>query len=264
MQGKKNFFVIILLGSLFLATLSYSVVSVNAQGQVTVTILDSIGGTTDPAAGAHIYNDGDTVTVTATTQSSFAFVYWIITSGTDSSINIDNPASITVTAGTTYSIQPVFSPEQTTDLGYIPKTNATDGIVVVLAGVGGTTTPAPGYYTFVSLNQTKLTATPDSGWQFSHWIISGFPMQGAHGSYAFTATPTDNPYTVGHGEGNRYNYQPVFIPVGTTVPTPSATATPFTIMGNFTMDTAIILALVIVIVVLAVGFGLYARKTRKH
>lgn len=88
-------------------------------------------------------------------------------------------------------------------------------------------------------------------------------MQGAHGSYPFTATPTDNPYTVGHGEGNRYNYQPVFIPVGTTEPTPSATATP-SIMGNFTMDTAIILVLVIVIVVLAIAFGLYARKTRKH
>lgn len=150
MQGKKNFFVIFLLVSLFLATLSYSVVSVNAQGQVTVNILDSIGGTTNPASGTHNYSDGDTITVTANTQSSFAFVYWIISNGTDSSINIDNPASITVAAGTTYSIQPVFSPVQTNNLGYIPSTSATDGIVVVLAGVGGTTNPAPGYYTLLA------------------------------------------------------------------------------------------------------------------
>jgi hypothetical protein len=263
MKKNKTLFVLIMLVSLSLATLSFSIANVNAQSQASVIILDAIGGTTDPAAGTYTYNDGDTVTVTANTQSSFAFVYWVVDNGTEVTLNIDNPASIVVSAGFTYSIQPVFSPVQTSSLGDVPLTSATDGIVVVLAAVGGTTNPAPGYYTAVSLSQAKLTAVPESGWQFSHWIISGFPMQGAHGSYSFTATPTDNPYTIGHGEGNTYNYQPVFIPVGTTEPTPAPTATPFSIMGNFSIDTAIILVLVVIIVVMAVGFGLYARKMKK-
>ena len=59
----------------------------------------------------------------------------------------------------------------------------------------------------------------DSGWTFSHWVISGPNL--SHGGYPYTATPTENPYNVNHGYGNRYDYQAVFVPTGSTEPTPS-------------------------------------------
>jgi hypothetical protein len=262
---KKNFLVLtLLMPLLFASALSCFVVTVNAQNQATVTILDSLGGTTNPAAGPHTYNNGDTVTITANTQSTFAFVQWIISNETSSMIDYSNPVTFTVMSGENYTVQPVFTPIQTSTLGDPPITSPTDGIMVVLAAVGGTTNPLPGYYAVSNLTQTKLTAIPDNGFEFSNWIISGFPMEAAHGDYPFTATPTDNPYTVGHGEGNRYYYQPVFTPVGNggTSPTPTATS-PSTIMG-ITTDMAIIIGLIVVIIVLIVAFGLYVNKNRKH
>jgi hypothetical protein len=261
---KKNFFVLIMIMSLLASSISFVAINVNAQTQGTVTMLDSLGGTTNPSAGTQTYNDGATVTLTANTQNSFAFLFWVISNVTTSTIDSKNPTTLTVQAGDNYTIQPVFTPIQTSQLGVNSTTNPADGIIVVLTSVGGTTNPAPGHYAVSSLKQTTLTAIPDSGWQFSHWIISGFPMQGAHGNYSFTATPTDNPYTVGHGEGNTYNYQAVFTPVGTTEPTPTATATPATVMGGISTDTAIIIVLSVVVVLLVIALGLVAMRKRKR
>ena len=91
---------------------------------------------------------------------------------------------------------------------------ATAAIVVVLSAVGGTTSPAPGTYALENATSLQLTATPDSGWIFDHWVIGGYPL--THGAYSFTDTPTDNPYNVNHGYGNTYTYQPVFSPTSTT------------------------------------------------
>lgn len=250
----------LLLASVF----SCSVVTVTAQNQATVTILDSIGGTTEPAAGVHTYNGGASVTITANTESNFAFLQWVISDATSSRTDNSNPVTITGSSGGNYTFQPIFTPVQTNLLGDPPISSPTDGIMVVLAAVGGTTNPLPGYYAVSNLTQTKLTAIPDNGFEFSNWIISGFPMEAAHGDYPFTATPTDNPYTVGHGEGNRYYYQPVFTPVGNggTSPTPTATS-PTTIMG-ITTDMAIIIGLIVVIIVLIIAFGLYVSRNRRH
>jgi hypothetical protein len=107
-----------------------------------------------------------------------------------------------------------------------------------------------------------LTATPSSGWQFSHWVISGQPMN--HGIYDFTATPSDNPYTVDHGYGNTYAYQPVFTPVGSSTPTPSgATPTPGgTSGGGISTETIIIIGLVVVIIIILIAFGIYASRKK--
>ncbi len=55
-KSKKIFVLTLLLTLLVLAVVN---ASVNAQGQATVIVLDSIGGTTDPAAGTTTYADGD-------------------------------------------------------------------------------------------------------------------------------------------------------------------------------------------------------------
>ncbi len=84
-------------------------------------------------------------------------------------------------------------------------------------------------------------------------------MNVAHGGYTFTETPTDNPYTVGHGYGFAYTYQAVFTPVGSTTPPPSGGGGT---SGGTSTETYIIIALVVVIILVLVAFGAYAYSRR--
>ena len=252
---------------LLLSILSPNIASVKAQGQASVTILDSLGGTTEPAAGTTNYNDGTAVTLTAIPLDGYVFANWQIVTSTTANVVSDNPTTLTVSGGVTYAIQAIFDVIQILPGGIpvtIPVTNfKTAAIVVVLAGAGGTTTPPPGIYALANATQTNLTAIPDSGWQFSHWVITG-DLASIRG-HAFTPTPTDNPYTVDHGYASQFNYQPVFIPTGSTepTPTPTATATPTGTIGGLTMDSVIIIGLVVVIIVILIAFGVYASRRKK-
>jgi Divergent InlB B-repeat domain len=221
MNRTKNCKVValILLSSLLvLAALNVSVLSVQAQSQATVTIISSLGGTTDPAEGTTSYTGGTAVTLTATPVDGFLFDNWQIATPSGTTTTADNPATITVEAGVDYAAQAIFVPIENPPAG-VPVTDyTTAAIVVVLPAIGGTTSPPPATYALADASELMLTATAASGWQFSHWVIGGSPMD--HGAYSFTATPTDNPYNVNHGYGNTYTYQPVFTPIGTTEPTP--------------------------------------------
>jgi hypothetical protein len=255
-KHTKSFAVI----ALILLTSMILIASVKAAGQASVTMVVSIGGTTDPAApGTYTYADGTAVTLTATAGDGFVFQNWIISTSTGTVTDTDNPSEVTVSGGETYGIEAVFAPIQALPGLTVPPDMTTAAIVVVLAGAGGTTTPAPGTYALASAEQFDLKAIPNSGFQFVHWVITGTPM--SHGAYSFTATPTDNPYNVNHGYGNTYTYQPVFIPVGSTEPTPSASPTPGPI-GGLSMEWWIIIVLVVVIVIVLIAFGAYASMKR--
>ncbi len=217
--------------------------SASAQGTATVTVLGALGGTTDPASGATTtVNDGDTVTLTATALDGYAFQEWQILSQAGSVVASDNPYTLTAAGGNDYAIQPVF-----TVIQQVPGTpaaalnTATDALIVILASAGGTTNPPPGLYYLTNAESFNLQATPNSGWTFSHWVISGPNL--SHGGYPYTATPTDNPYNVNHGYGNRYDYQAVFVPTGSTEPTPSGTPTPAPGMGGLSNEMWIIIVL---------------------
>jgi hypothetical protein len=250
---------LILLTSLMLLALNPNITSVKAQGQATVNVLKSIGGTTDPAGpGTYTYADGTDVTFTATPDLNDTFLYWTVSTIAGASIRYDNPAIITVNGGTTYDIEPIFEPLAVATIPYFPTT--ADAIVVVLRAAGGTTIPPPGGYYLTNATTLTLTAVPASGWQFVHWVISGQPTSVAHGGFPFTATPTDNPYTVGHGYGFTYDYQPVFIPVGSTTPTPTSTST--SLVGGLSKESIIIIALAVIVVIILVAFGAYAYSRR--
>ena len=248
---------------LVLAALNVSVLSVKAQGQATVNVLASVGGSTDPAAGTTTYADGTSVTFTTTADTGYIFQFWIFSTDAGSNTATDPSVTIPVSGGVTYNVQAVFQRIQIPPSGVAVTNFATAAIVVILPATGGTTSPAAGTYALENATSLILTATPSSGWQFSHWVISGTPMN--HGVYSFTAVPTDNPYNVNHGYGNTYSYQPVFIPTGSTVPTPTggATATPTGTLGGLTTDTAIIIGLVVVIIVILIAFGVYASRRKK-
>ncbi len=197
-----------------------------AQGQATVIIHEALGGTTDPGPGTYTYNDGETVSILASAANDQSganvFQYWVVTTNQGSNIDTANPLTFTATGGTTYNVQAAFQPI----IPVNPGTNLTTAaIVIVLSAVGGTTTPAPGTYALENATTLDLTATPDSGWQFDHWVISGNTTE--HGGYPYTATPTDNPYHVDHGYGYTFSYQPVFSPISTASPGPTPTIPEF-------------------------------------
>lgn len=259
-QTSKVVALILLTSVILLTVLNPNIASVKAQGQATVNVLDSVGGTTDPAGpGTYTYTAGTAVTLTPTPANGFVFLYWLISTDAGSNIDYNDPATLPVSGGTTYTVQAVFQPENVPTQSYKPTANqSADAVVVVLPSAGGTTNPGPGIYALANATQLTLTAVPASGWQFSHWVISGGPMTG-HGGFPFTATPTDNPYNVDHGYGYSYDYQPVFTPIGSTEPTPTPTGP----IGGLSMETTIIIALVVVLVIVLIAFGAYAYMKRK-
>jgi hypothetical protein len=235
---------------LLMAALSTSLLMVSAQTQGTVNIMDSVGGTTDPAAGTQTYNDGTTVTFTATPAAGYAFSNWIVSTDAGAGTDTSNPLSLPIAGGTTYTIQAIFTPIQVPPGGTPTTDYSHAAIVVVLTSAGGTTNPVPGTYALASAAALNLTAVPDSGWKFDHWVISGIEM--SHGAYPFTPTPTDNPYNVNHGYGATYSYQAVFTPTTGVSPTPQVPEFPTTV--------AVLMSIGLIVVLIAVGAYSFKRK----
>jgi hypothetical protein len=194
---------------------------VNAQNTATIVMLDAVGGTATPS-GTTTYPSGTQVTLTATsTDTGFAFVNWVISDNSGSTSVSDNPTTITVTGGNTYAVQPVFAPVVPIGNASIPLNYSTAAIVVVLASAGGTTNPNAGTYALANASFLDLKANANSGYRFSHWVISGSDVSTGHGSIPTNLTPTDNPYRVDHGYGNTYYYQAVFEPTSSPGPSPT-------------------------------------------
>jgi hypothetical protein len=263
LEKTIKIFALTLLTSLLLISTLSAIMSVEAQGDATVIVLDAIGGTVTPS-GTNTYADGTVVTFTATPASQlFAFVNWIVVTDTEQYTISGNPGEITVAGGVTYVVQADLQPVQQAP-GTPPVTDMTNAaIVVVLASGGGTTTPAPGTYIMADAAELMLTATADSGWKFSHWVISGDIT--SHGGAPLNLLPTDNPYNVNHGYGYTYKYQAEFIPVESTQPPPTTdgNGNGGGTSGGMSNETWIIIGLVVVIVVLLIALAVVASKRKK-
>ena len=261
MVKNIKIFALTLLTSLLLLSTSSALIAVKAQGDATVVVLDAIGGTVDPS-GTNTYADGTVVTFTATPADELTvFINWIVVTDAGSYTIDTNPGTITVAGGVTYVVQAYFQIAQRVP-GRPVSTDLTNAAIVsVLVSGGGTTTPAPGRYVLGNVETLMLTATPNSGWKFSHWIISGATTD--HGGAPVNLVPTDNPYNVNHGYGYEYNYQAVFTPVGSTVPPPTDGTSDGGAAGGMSNETWIIIGLVVVIVVLLIALGVVASKRKK-
>ena len=120
---------------------------------VTINVTSGTGGT---ATGGGTFEEGDTVTLTATPDSGYRFVNWTFTGGS----SYANPLSFEIQA-------PMLgqSVTYTANFELIPTT-----VITVTSGTGGTATGSGTYY----LGDTvTLTATPDSGYRFVNWTSSG-------------------------------------------------------------------------------------------
>jgi len=199
----------------FLLILTSSVAMAQTS-QAEVIVVNSIGGTTDPAAGDYFYNEGDTINITATAGDGFTFQYWVIqvlyTSATnqppvvvpgegeepwptlpssttvaqDTAIITQNPLHIICGFGYTIMYQAVFVPTTTT----LPSAGLANAIVTVLSSTGGTTSPTPGTYTYANGSAINLKATASDGFEFKYWIITASYIVG-----------TNQPQIVIPGEG---------------------------------------------------------------
>jgi len=252
----------ILLATVLAAAYPY-VASVKAQNQATIEVLESIGGSTDPAPGTHSFNGGTQVTLTATPDPNAVFETWLISTDTSNDTITDNPYTLTVAGGVTYQVSAVFSQLTVPVFPSPPQTPlplSAYGSVTILQSVGGHTQPAAGTRFFTSVYKLTMTAIADSGWTFDHWIISG-DINTGHGGYPFTLTPENNPYTFDCGLGYQYAYQPVFVPVDSgNGGTPPPTA------GGLSTETIMIIlavALVIAVVVAAIGGYSYGKRSKK-
>jgi hypothetical protein len=85
-----------------------------------LVINSSTGGSTNPAAGAYVKNQGDQVAITAMPASGYNFDHWVMGDGSQST---DNPLILTMTQD--YRVTPVFSA--------IPKPVATSPAVTTPA-----------------------------------------------------------------------------------------------------------------------------------
>jgi hypothetical protein len=76
-----------------------------------VVILESVGGTTDPAPGIYHYVNGSTISLKATANSGYEFVYWVAVDeqGHPTTIS-DNPTNIICGYGYTFKYQAMFQP----------------------------------------------------------------------------------------------------------------------------------------------------------
>ena len=116
-----------------------------ASTQYTLTINAEEGGTISPDANG-IYNEGATITVTATPDEGYVFVRW---EGSDSTEN-----SLTITLNSNESLNAVFE--------LIPLYTLT-----VLSSEGGIVSTSGGEYT--EGTEIEIIATPNEGFSFSGW-----------------------------------------------------------------------------------------------
>ncbi|MEJ2272499.1 MAG: hypothetical protein P8X91_08505, partial [Candidatus Bathyarchaeota archaeon] len=196
-----------------------------------------------------------------------------------------NPAQIICGFGYTYSYQAVFTPIVA---GIEPPTpvNVTENaveplrnylseppslseltFVTVSSTPGGTTMPAAGRYLYASAEPSfTLTATPDSGYEFKNWIVTGEYMPGHGGDPSLdTNVITDNPLQISHGSGYTYNYEAIF----TEIPSDGNNGGNGGDGGNethpFGLSNEAIYAIIIILVIAviaAIAFGFYAYRRK--
>ena len=198
-----------------------------------VVVIASLGGTTNPAPGEYTFDNQSRFTIEATPYQGFKFAYWVISgaylpghnlppvivplpegedqvppssagatqANWDSLVISQNPLDVIHGYGYVYQYQAIFLPTT-------PTTSPVAGTVIIKSAVGGSTNPKAGSYFYTDVEPFSITATPDEGYAFQYWVISGGPLPG-HGTITGSQI-ADNPLTTHAVIENMYEYQPVF------------------------------------------------------
>jgi len=120
--------------------------------ELTIAVDPVGGGTTDPAVGTHIYDEGSVVPITATVSAGYVFDQWI------GDVAEPNSPTTTVTIDASKIITAQFAV-------------ITHELTIAVDPVGGgTTDPAVGTYTYDEGSVVPITATAASGYVFDQWV----------------------------------------------------------------------------------------------
>ncbi len=119
-----------------------------------ITIMETDGGTTMPAAGIYSHNNGHLLTVSAHPDENHTFSHWLI----DGVQTTGNPLLHKVTSAV--RISPVFSEIDTPQLYYT---------LSLSAGEGGSVSVRPWLDRYLAGTTVSIEATPDAGYLFERW-----------------------------------------------------------------------------------------------
>jgi hypothetical protein len=126
------------------------------QNGVNLTIGAGTGGTTNPAPGVTKYDENSVVTVQAIPSGGYRFDRW--TGDVPAGSATNNPLLLTMDSNK--SITPVFVRQYT---------------LTIIAGIGGTTTPVTGTYTYDEGTSVSVQAVAAAAYEFNTWTgdVSG-------------------------------------------------------------------------------------------
>jgi uncharacterized integral membrane protein len=329
-KNKTGAITLVLLMAFLFAIVNQNISSVVAQSDVaTVIVMPTTGGSTDPAAGMYTYSNGTTITINAIPDTGYAFSYWLISGDVlpghtaaqtlpstiidpdtgqiiqafppiPNNVAIDtltfktNPANITCGYGYSYTYTAIFTPISQPS----PAPGSTDAVVIVMPTTGGTVDPATGSHTYSNGTAIVLSATPDTGYVFQYWLISGQltaghptgapsqvinpdtgeitlvprPAEPSSLSGIDSLTFTTNPTHITCGYGYTYTYTAVFGKVASTA-SPVLTSTPVASVSNVPTSTPIaqagtdwtllIVGIVIVIIVVIAAVAAVMMRKKK-
>ncbi len=140
---------------------------------VTFATNDATLGTTTPAPGTYTYHAGDTIRFSANATTGNSFVEWVIDFGDGTTDTLD--AQYTAAAFLASTMMGYGITNMTLTANFQAGVTAPDSIVVTFAtndATLGTTTPAPGTYTYHAGDTIRFSANATTGNSFAAWIIN--------------------------------------------------------------------------------------------
>ncbi|MDH7477839.1 MAG: PKD domain-containing protein, partial [Candidatus Bathyarchaeota archaeon] len=120
----------------------------------TLVITATAGGTTNPAPGTYVYENGTYATVTALPSANYMFDHWVLDGSPAGSAN-----PIDVLMDRDHTLHAVFA-----IINYTLTITTTSG---------GTTNPSPGTYIYASGTMVEVLAIPDLNYKFVRWELNG-------------------------------------------------------------------------------------------
>jgi len=106
------------------------------RSDAVVVVKEAPGGTTNPGPGTYTFDEGSSITLTATASDGYEFQYWTAIEAGDTghpTLLPDNPLAPTCGISYTYEYQPVFSTVGTTNTGDGLPVEYLYAIIIVLA-----------------------------------------------------------------------------------------------------------------------------------
>jgi uncharacterized repeat protein (TIGR02543 family) len=184
----------------------------------TLTMAVTGSGSTSPAVGQHTYTAGTSVIISASPASGYYFSHWTAAAG-----SFTNASSATTTF--TMPGQDITVTAHFVEGPPVPP----DEYTLTMAVTGsGSTSPAVGQHTYTAGTAVAISASPASGYYFSHWTAAaGSFTNASSATTTFTMPGQDVTVTA------QFELAPTYALTMAVTPPGSGTATDQTGVGSY-------------------------------